>query len=235
MRRVRAARTNHCQNRHIGNVGLIACIEAAGLGTSGAMVSIRNNTDDPQALDVIAEALDNADGVDATRVILALDDDGAVVLAGSVASAEQASEAGLIVEELANEGVRNELRIDPLLREDPTQIDAGVGEEPADSSRRGTELAIDEHGGELATDIGESLEENIPLDPPDEPVTVPTAAEARGIYDHTQTDEVSADAGPLSAQEADDTEPSLPDLTASELARSANGSAAAAGTDDEES
>lgn len=197
------------------------------------MVSIRNNSDDPQALDVIAEALDNAQGVDASRVILALDDDGTVLMTGAVASAEQASEAGLVVEELS-EGVRNELRIDPLLREDPTQQDAGHGEEQADSSRRGTELAISEHGGEVVTDVQESLDENIPLDPPTEPVLVPTAAEARGIFDQSQTDEPTAEAGPLSAEEADATEPSLADMTASELARTARGSGGAAQNEEQE-
>ena len=182
------------------------------------MADVRNNPDDPQALDEIAAALDEADGVDATRISLSLQD-ATVVLSGVVASAEEASAAALIAEQLSD-AVRNEIAVDPQVREDSTHSDAGAQEVVDDSSQRETDLATSEHGGELTTDMHEALAENIPLDPPDEPVMVPTLAEERGVAAEP-TSEPIGDSGPLSQDEADQTAPSLADMSPADLARAA--------------
>jgi len=179
-------------------------------------------------LDVIRAALDEATAVDASRIDLDLDldddDDGSVVLRGAVATAEEASAAGLVVEEYADV-VRNLLWVDPNLREAAGSADAeqpAVGDSASpDDPQRATEMATGEMGGEIVTDVQESLDENVAWEPPDEPVMVPSAGEERGALDHPAADVAPADAGPLSEEEADAATPSLPELSPEELARSA--------------
>ncbi len=170
----------------------------------------------PEVLDLIQEALDRADGVDARDIDLALDGD-AVVLRGAVSTFEEASAAALLAEQHAA-AVRNELRIDPNLREDT----AGV-EDLADSPEPAPTAADAEirQADDLVTDVGDALAENVAWEPPDEPTFVPTQAEERGMVDHDVVAVEPAPAGPLSEDEADRVEPSLPDLSAEELARTA--------------
>ena len=183
------------------------------------MVDIRNPADDPKALDELADALERSDSVDASRIVLSVADDGVVVLRGAVATVEQADQAALLASELADD-VRNELRVDVNVREDITEL-GGREDGGADSSRRGADLATQEVGGDLTTDVQESLDENIPLDPPDEPVFVPTAREQRGGIDAGGDVELPADAGDLDGDDAAATQPSLADMSPEELARSA--------------
>lgn len=175
-------------------------------------------------LDVIRAALDEATAVDASRIDLD-DDDGAVVLRGAVATAEEASAAGLVVEEYAD-AVRNLLWVDPNLREAAGTADAERPEAGdtagSDDVERATEMATGEMGGEIVTDVQESLDENVAWEPPDEPVMVPSAGEERGALDRPVADSEPADAGPLSEEEADATTPSLAELSPEELARSAH-------------
>jgi hypothetical protein len=178
-------------------------------------------------LDVIRAALDEAASLDASRIELEEDDDGGVVLRGAVATAEQASAASLVVEEYADV-VRNLLWVDHNLRE-TAGVDApseGDGTATAaagsDDPERATERATGEMGGEIVTDVQESLDENVAWEPPDEPVMVPSAGEERGTLDHPSSVEEPAEAGPLSEEEADATAPSLPELSPEELARSAH-------------
>ncbi len=180
-------------------------------------------------LDVIRAALDEAASLDASRIELEEDDDGGVVLRGAVATAEQASAASFVVEEHAD-AVRNLLWVDPNLRETAgVGVDTpGVGNVTGtaaagpDDPERATERATGEMGGEIVTDVQESLDENVAWDPPDEPVMVPSSGEERGALDHPSSDVESAEAGPLSEEEADATAPSLPELSPEELARSAH-------------
>ncbi len=171
----------------------------------------------PEVLDLIQEALDRADGVDPSDIDLELDGD-AVVLRGAVSTFEEASAAALLAEEHAS-AVRNELRIDPNLRENPVGVDSlAVAPEPG-----GTPAADAEVGqpDDLVTDVGDALAENVPWEPPDEPTFVPTLAEERGVVDHDVVAVEPADAGPLSEEDAEGVEPSLPDLSAEELRRAA--------------
>jgi hypothetical protein len=177
-------------------------------------------------LDVIRAALDEATSVDASRIQLESDDDGGVVLRGAVATAEQASAASLVVEEYAD-AVRNLLGVDHNLRETagvdaPSEGDwTGTAAARSDDPERATERATGEMGGEIVTDVQESLDENVAWEPPHEPVMVPSAGEERGTLDHPSSVEEPAEAGPLSEEEADATTPSLPELSPEELARSA--------------
>lgn len=145
---------------------------------------------DRATLEVIREELADIDGAVLDHVELALDD-GAVVLRGAVPTGEQAEAAAMVAERHADE-VRNLLRVDPGLREDatnPGDIAADAAERAADGglpgemeaqgrprmegwSAQATELSDTTMGGidgDLTSDIGEALGENVPWDPPDHP------------------------------------------------------------------
>ncbi len=187
------------------------------LGTSSAMATR------PEELDRIAEALRDTDAVDASGIELR-DEGGAVVLRGAVPSFEEATLAAAIAEQHGGTmAVRNELRVDPNLREDPSPglsatYERGGGEEVRASSYEGS---FDE-GDDLVTDVGDALAENVPWDPPDQPTEAPTLAEERGVVDHDVTALEPAAAGPLSEDEAEGVEPSLPDLSPEDLRRAAH-------------
>ena len=177
----------------------------------------------PEEHDRIVEALEGADGVDATEVLVEGDGQ-TVVLRGAVATFEEATLAAAIAEQHSGDGrVRNELRVDPNLREDPTSErvqeppSARTGEDMTGSSV----LLPDDTGDELVDDIGDSVAENLPWDPPEHPTEVPTLAEERGVVDHDVTAVPAADAGPLPPDEAEATAPSLGELSQQELARAA--------------
>lgn len=164
---------------------------------------------DPDQHDAVREALDAADSLDASSVVVAAESD-VVVLRGSVATYEESSAAVTIAEQHAD-AVRNELRVDVNLREG-----VGDGEAHADAKSsealQGSAFNPVEQTDDLVDDMQESLEENVPWDPPHEAVEVPTRAEARGVADHSGDDADAPDAG----------DKSLPDVTPEELSRAAH-------------
>lgn len=170
------------------------------------------DSDDP---DVIVQALQASDSVDA-RAVDVIVEDGAVVVRGTVATFEEASAALRIAEE-HTPNVRNELRVDVNMRE-------GIGDvaPPTDAPRdlQGSTYQVD-GDDDLVSDVQESLDESLPWNPPDEPVEVPTRAESRGIADPNAADDDDPEAGVL-AESADPTDTSLPDVSADELARAAH-------------
>ena len=155
-----------------------------------------------------------ADSVDARAIDVSTDGD-VVVLRGSVATFEEAAAAASVAESVAA-SVRNELRVDVNLREG---LD---GAEPA-TDAQGTEsiggsaFTLGEQS-DLVDDLQESLEENVPWDPPTESVEVPTRAESRGTADGTGHD----DSPDMVADGSDATAKSLPDLSPEELSRAAH-------------
>ena len=163
---------------------------------------------DPDQHDAVREALDAADSVDASSVVLATESD-VLVLRGSVATYEESSAAVTIAEQHA-ESVRNELRVDVNLREGVGDGEAHADTRPSEALQ-GSAFNPVEQTDDLVDDIQESLEENVPWDPPHEAVEVPTRAEARGVADSSGDDSDALDPG----------DKSLPDLTPEELSRSA--------------
>lgn len=174
-------------------------------------------SDEPE---VILEALRASDAVDARGLSVAFDE-GDVVVRGTVATYEEASAALRIAGEHAP-GVRNELRVDPNLREG---ADPAVASDSGDALRRdglrGSSFDPLERADDLVTDVQESLDENLPWDPPHEPVEVPTRAESRGVADPNAADDDNPDAGLLD-ETPDAGAMSLPDMSAAELERAAH-------------
>ena len=164
---------------------------------------------DPDHHDAVREALDAADSLDASAVVVATESD-ALVLRGSVATHEEASAALSIAEQHAD-AVRNELRVDVNLREGVGDGEAHADAKPSEALQ-GSAFNPVEQTDDLVDDMQESLEENVPWDPPHEAVEVPTRAEARGVADHSGDDADAPEAG----------EKSLPDLTPEELSRAAH-------------
>lgn len=193
---------------------------------------------DEETLARIREVLDASDRVAAARVSVDQSGDG-VVLRGAVATPEEATAAALLAEQEAP-AVRNEMRVDTNLREDPADPrvadpDAAAGDwdratsadtsSPDHRSNQTGTTAVDDPPGDQPADVEAALGENLPWDPPDEPALAPTPEEQRGIVDHDITEADPADAGPV--EEADDVtaggENSAGDLSAAELAESARG------------
>lgn len=196
---------------------------------------------DDGTLAVIREALRDSDKVPVDRVELDLRE-GAVVLRGSVATSEQADVAAMVAAQHADE-VHNELRVDPGIREDasdPADIarDAALREaddtdEELDDSavvpdrprgedwsaqRAGLEsLTASQQRDDLTSDVSEALAENVAWDPPDQPHLAPTESEQRQLLDREQAPEGLAEQG-----EPVEGEPSLPELSKSELERDAH-------------
>jgi hypothetical protein len=159
---------------------------------------------DEETLATIRDALDRSERVDASRIDLTGGDGGPVVLAGSVASDEEATAAGMVVEQHVS-AVENRLRVDPGIREDTTGA-------PVSGPAPQTD--------DVTTDVDEALAENVPWDPPDAPSTPPTPAEQRGSTDRDGQVPPAADAGPVA--NPDEITPSAPDLSQAELERSAH-------------
>jgi BON domain len=173
---------------------------------------------EPPELSEIRQALDDAEGVDARRVVLAADD-GRAVLGGSVASAEEADRAVAIVERFGVPVV-NRLQIDTALREGTERPPPAERVEPADQDEvligdpdmlAGPEAAI-------TTDVARALDENEPLEPPEEPLFPPTPAEAR------RASRPGPEGPTVDADDAvDDQRPAAADLTAQDLREAAAG------------
>ena len=177
---------------------------------------------DTDQIDEVRAALEAADSVDAGNVRVVAEGD-AVILRGSVATFEQSSAAQQIAQEHA-ETVRNELVVDHNLREtggmDPTPAEDGDGA----ARREGLQgSAYDplERSDDVVTDSQESLDENVPWDPPHESVEVPTRAEARGVADRRSAP-ADADLGAELDEDTTSTETSLADVSPEELARAAH-------------
>lgn len=171
--------------------------------------------------DLIRQAFAETDGVEDRAIDLDVDGAGVLVLRGSVATPEQATAAEAAAR-LHVDDVRNELRVDANLREDPAGSDGGPYETPAEELQGSTLPPPSEQSDDLQTDVQMSLEENLPWDPPDRSVEVPTRLEQRGGVDRDVTVPEVADEGPLDEDAADGTAPSLPEMSAAELARSAH-------------
>lgn len=134
---------------------------------------------DPEVLEQVKVALEDSDRVDATRISIESAND-EVVLRGAVASSDEASAAALIAEARA-ENVANELTIDPGLREG---AEAPVSNEPVQPAENevlvGTTDMLSGPDAAIESDLGRSLEENVPWNPPDEPSLAPTESEYGG-------------------------------------------------------
>lgn len=169
----------------------------------------------------IRAVLDESDRVDATYIRLATSND-AVVLRGSVATAEEATAAEILVSEYAAD-VINELRVDRGLREgavDPIATEPATP--PADEVLVGDVDMLAGPDAAVTDDLSVALEENEPWDPPDEPSLAPTVAEYRG-------DLSFGDGGPLDEEQAldergmDETDMSAADLSQEDLEAAAHG------------
>ncbi|MPZ72625.1 MAG: BON domain-containing protein [Nitriliruptorales bacterium] len=173
---------------------------------------------DPDQTDIVREALQAADTVDAHNIHVAAIED-AVVLRGSVATFEEVSAAAAIAEQHADV-VRSELTVDGNLREsgDATESPSAP---TAHRDATGSSFNPVETPDDLVTDMQESLEENVPWDPPHEAVQVPTRAEERGVADRADPQDAGGN-DPALDQAADPEPKSLPDVSPEELARSAN-------------
>jgi hypothetical protein len=183
---------------------------------------------DPDDVARVRALLDESDRVDATRVHL-VSEGGRFVLSGFVATPEEAGVAAMIAErELP--AVVNALVVDPGLRE-------GL-ERPADTERTvpaeneilvGDPDMLSGPESQITTDLERSLEENEPLDPPDEPHFGLTAVEQRGGASDLVIDaglagaDLSDDEDADEADREDDELPAAADLTAQDLAEAAGG------------
>lgn len=123
----------------------------------------------PDDLDQVRQALVDARGGDTERMSLRAEGD-TVVLGGAVSTDAESAEAETLAGAFVDE-VRNELAIDPGLREDPTEVAVAADDEGAglDDPERWTRFATEEMGGAAVTDAEEAQQENVPWTPPDEP------------------------------------------------------------------
>ena len=173
---------------------------------------------EPPELAEIRAALDEAEGVDARRIVLA-PDDGRAVVGGSVASPEEADRALGIVEGFGVPVV-DRLQVDPGLREGTERPSPAERVEPADQD----EVLVGEPDmlagpdAAITDDVARSLDDNEPLQPPDEPLFPPTPAEARRART-PGPEEPTVDAD----EAVDDERPAAADLTGQDLREAAAG------------
>lgn len=172
---------------------------------------------DPDQQDLVREALEGADSVDARGITVDAAAD-AVVLRGSVATHEEATAAAAIAEQHAD-AVRSELSIDHNLRERTDMAEEAPTAAPRDT--QGSTFDPVNQPDDLVSDMQESLEENVPWDPPHEAVQVPTRAEERGHAGRGATPQPGA-ADDLLDEAADPAAKSLPDLSPEELSQAAH-------------
>ena len=172
---------------------------------------------DMDDLALIRQRLEESDRVDARRIELDLQDD-VVILKGSVAEADEASAAQLIVEQFV-ERVENQLRIDRNLREG---VDAPVQGEPAVPVENevlvGSTDMLAGPDAEITSDIARALEENEPWDPPDQPSLAPVQEEYGGAMSPGDASEEGV-VGP----EIDRSDYAAADLTREDLEAAARG------------
>ena len=171
---------------------------------------------DPDQPTLVLEALQAADTVDARGIDVSADGD-VLVLRGTVATFEEATAATNVAEAHADE-IRNELRVDVNFREGLDNQETQQDRQVADSLRSSSFNPV-EQPDDLEDDLQKSLEENVPWDPPDEFIEVPTRAEARGVADRSAVDDDGED---TMLGEPAAIEKSLPDMSADELSRAAH-------------
>jgi hypothetical protein len=171
----------------------------------------------PVDLREIWEGLEESEGVDTRRVVLAQRGD-AVVLGGSVGSPEEADRAAMVVEGFGVP-LLNRLQVDTVLREGVEEPAAVEQVEPFDEDEllTGGPDIMAGPDAVITQDVARALEENEPLEPPDEPLFPPTPAEARRAR-YPGPDERSVD-----ADEGGDVRPAAADLTAQDLHEAAGG------------
>lgn len=134
---------------------------------------------DPEIIEQIQLALKDSDRVDERRLQVEGRDD-AVVLRGSVSSADEASAATLIAEAYAP-SVVPELLVDPNLREGVVTPQDREQAVPAENEILiGDTDMLAGPDDKIETDISRALEENVPWDPPTEPHLAPADAEYGG-------------------------------------------------------
>lgn len=134
---------------------------------------------DRDDLEVIRQALEDSERVDARRVDLVLDGD-RVVLRGSVSEPEEADAVALLVERYADDVV-NELRVDESLREGVDEPREGEPATPVENEVLvGSTDMLAGPDSQITPDVARALEENEPWDPPDEPSLAPVQEEYAG-------------------------------------------------------
>jgi hypothetical protein len=180
---------------------------------------------DPESVEQVRAALAESPRVDERRISVHVEHD-EVVLRGAVATPQEASVAAMIAEREVP-GVVNALQVDPGLRE-------GV-DEPDEAERTDDIDHLERDAGPVVTDLEESLEENEPYEPPDEPYLGgpdredPEAEPLPGSLQDVDEDldaDVDDDLG--EELEADGTilerdRPAAADLSAEDLRRAAEG------------
>jgi hypothetical protein len=172
---------------------------------------------EPPDLGEVAAALHDDEGVDDRRVVLAMRG-GSLVVGGSVASPEEADRA-LLVAERFGLPVVDRLQVDPALREGTERPPAAEEAEPLeDEVLVGSTDMLAGPDAEITDDLQRSLDENEPLEPPEEPLFPPTPGTERGAT-------AAGGTGPdLDADEAvDDERPAAADLTEQDLREAAEG------------
>jgi hypothetical protein len=173
---------------------------------------------DPPELAEIWAALDDASGVDTRRVLLAARGE-AIVLGGSVGGPEEADRAVAIVSRFGVPIV-DRLQIDSALREETEPPRPAEQAEPADPDEVlvGSSDMLAGPEAMITDDVARALDENVPLEPPDEPLFPPTPAEAR------RARTPGPEAATVDADEAaDDQRPAAADLTSQDLHEAAAG------------
>jgi hypothetical protein len=176
---------------------------------------------DPDPAAGVREALDASERVDARLIDVEVDGD-LVVLRGLVASAEEADVAVLLAEQRAG-AVVNQLRVDPAVREQPTEPAAG---EPAVAAEDEVLVGdVDMLAGpeaDITDDLDLALQENQPWDPPEEPIVPPVRAERAGGTP-SQGGDRSEDPDADELPGLHDERPAAADLSAEELRVAAEG------------
>ena len=134
---------------------------------------------DRDDLEVIRQALEESERVDARRVELVAEGD-TVVLRGSVAEPEEADAVALLVERYADDVV-NELRVDESLREGIVEPQDRERVTPVENEVLvGSTDMLAGPDSDITADVARALEENEPWDPPDEPSLAPVQEEYAG-------------------------------------------------------
>lgn len=177
---------------------------------------------DRDELELVRDALERSGAVDSRRVQV-IARGGQVVLLGAVASPEEADRAAGVAEEVGV-SVVNLLRVDRGLREGAErpgpreQVEAGEGE----VLLGGTDVLSGPESG-ITGDTARALEENAPLEPPDEPLFPPTRSEERGGAATRPLEAAGAGEAAEEAAEEGEPGPAAPDLTRQDLEAAARG------------
>lgn len=174
-----------------------------------------------EVFDRILAALEGSDRIDASRIDLEFEGD-EVVVSGAVASAEEATWVETVVARFAS-NVTNNLRVDRGLREGIVEPTAAEPVVPAEGEVLvGSTDMLAGPEAEVTSDISIALQENVPWDPPEEPLLAPTASEYGGEVSFGDGDPGAA--GEDVPATVDPGDFSAPDLTKEDLEAAAKGS-----------